>query len=63
MKAKFMGKSDPLGLLNEKIYEILSIEKGPGNTDWYRVIDETGDDYLYFSESFEIVEDEEDESV
>lgn len=57
MKAKYSGQSDSLMLLNGKVYEVISVEDGPSNTKWYRVIDETGDDYLYLSDDFEIVED------
>lgn len=53
MKAKYLGQSDPLRLLKDKIYDILSIEKG-----WYRIVDETGEDYLYPPDGFEIVEGE-----
>ncbi len=52
MKVKFTGKTDPLALINGKIYEVISVEK-----DWYRIVDETGEDYLYPPESFEIVEE------
>lgn len=48
MKVKYIGESDPLRFLNGKIYEVLSIEHG-----WYRIIDETGEDYLYPPEHFE----------
>lgn len=51
MKVKFKGKSDPLALINGKIYDVLSIECG-----WYRIVDETGEDYLYRPECFEIIE-------
>ena len=34
-----------------EIYEVLSIEKG-----WYRIVDDTGEDYLYPPEAFEIAE-------
>ncbi|MEA4972930.1 hypothetical protein SDC9_155560 [bioreactor metagenome] len=58
MKAKFIGKTDPVALINGKIYDVLSIEK-----DWYRIVDEEGLDddeelqgYLYPKECFEIVE-------
>ena len=34
-----------------KVYEVLSVEKG-----WYRIVDESEDDYLYPPELFEIVE-------
>lgn len=59
MKAKFIGESDPLVLLNGKIYDVISVERG-----WYRIVDEEGADdddklpgYLYPPEAFEIVEE------
>ena len=52
MKVKFLGEDDPLALLHNKIYEVLSIEK-----KWYRIIDETNEDYLYPPDLFEIIED------
>lgn len=39
-------------LTHGKLYEILSVEK-----DWYRVIDDSGEDYLYPPELFELLED------
>ena len=53
MKVKYLGKSDPLELLNGKIYDVVSIER-----DWYRIIDETKMDYLYPPKCFEIVEED-----
>nr|DAI66263.1 MAG TPA: hypothetical protein [Caudoviricetes sp.] len=50
MKVKYIGKSDPLELINGKIYNVISIEKGG-----YRIIDETSEDYLYPPELFEII--------
>lgn len=50
MKVRFIGETDPIYMINGKIYEVLSIEKG-----WYRIIDEEGEDYLYLPELFEIV--------
>ncbi len=60
MKVKYLGESDSLMLLNGKIYEVIAVEQEPAGGDWYRIIDETGEDYLYLAkaESFEIVEDE-----
>lgn len=52
MKVRFLGKTNPLMLTHGKIYEVLSIEK-----DWYRIIDDTNDDYLYPPNFFEIVEE------
>lgn len=51
MKVKFTGESDPFALLHDKIYDVVSIEKG-----WYRIIDETDEDYLYPPAPFEIVD-------
>ena len=49
MKIKYIGEnSSPLSLINGKIYECLGRE-----CDRYRVIDETGEDYLYPIEDFE----------
>lgn len=53
MKVKYIGSvSDPMELITGKIYDCIGIEK-----DWYRVIDETDEDYLYPIEEFEIVEE------
>jgi hypothetical protein len=53
MKVKWKGKTEFLVLTHDKIYEVLSIEKG-----WYRVVDDSDDDYLYPPKYFEIVEEE-----
>lgn len=52
MRVKYIGESDPLGLTSGKVYDVLSIEYG-----YYRIVDETGEDFLYDSDSFEIVEE------
>ena len=52
MKVKYIGRSSPLALIHDKIYDVLSVEKA-----WYRVVDETEEDYLYPPEDFEIVEE------
>ncbi len=39
-------------LLKDKIYTVEAIEK-----DYYRIIDESGEDYLYHKSVFEIVEE------
>jgi hypothetical protein len=54
MKVKYIGESDPLELLNGKVYDVLEVDEMVG---WYRVVDETGDDYLFPPESFEVVEE------
>lgn len=51
LKIKYIGETDFLVLTHNKIYDVISIEK-----DWYRIIDDSGEDYLYPPELFEIVE-------
>lgn len=50
MRVRWKGISEFLVLTHNKIYEVLSIEKG-----WYRLVDDSGEDYLYPPEQFEIV--------
>lgn len=52
MKVKWKGKTDFLALTHDKVYTVLAVEKG-----WYRVVDDSGDDYLYPPEQFEVVDD------
>ena len=53
MKVKYVGlEVDPLGVISGRIYDCFGIEK-----EWYRIIDETGEDYLYPPKDFEIIED------
>ena len=51
MKVKYTGKTSFLVLTNGKIYDVISVEKG-----WYRIKDDSGEDYLYPPESFEVIE-------
>lgn len=51
MKVKYKGKSD-VSLTNGKIYEVVSVEQS-----WYRIIDNTEEDYLFSPDEFEIVEE------
>jgi hypothetical protein len=51
MKVKYIGKTLPLELTNGKEYNVKSVEK-----EWYRIIDDTGEDYLYPPTEFEIIE-------
>lgn len=53
MNVRWKGKSRFLVLTYGKIYTVLSIEK-----EWYRLIDDSGEDYLYPPEMFEIVEEQ-----
>lgn len=52
MKVKFLGKTEFLVLTHGRVYEVLSVEKG-----FYRIVDDSGDDYLYPPEYFEIIEE------
>lgn len=51
MKVRYNGESDPLSLINGKVYNVLAVEYG-----YYRIVDETGEDYLYDSDAFDVVE-------
>ena len=51
MKVRYIGNSRELN--KNQIYEVLSIE-----SDWYRIIDNSDEDYLYSPEGFEVVEKE-----
>jgi hypothetical protein len=53
MKARYKGRSSNFGLLENKVYEILAVE---ADGLFYRVVDETGEDYLYFAEDFDIID-------
>mgnify|MGYP004478856195 CR=1 FL=1 len=50
MKVKYKGKTD-ISLTNGKVYDVLSVENG-----WYRIVDDTEEDYLFSPEDFEIVQ-------
>ena len=52
MKVRYLGKTEFLVLTNNKVYDVISVEKG-----WYRVVDASGEDYLYPPKYFEIVEE------
>ena len=47
MYKKYIGKSDPLSLINGKVYEGISVQH-----KWYQIVDETGEDYMYPPEFF-----------
>ena len=53
-KVRYTGESDPLYFINGKEYDVIGEEMG-----MYRIVDETGDDYLYDldDDEFEIVEE------
>lgn len=50
MRVKYTGKSD-VSLTNGKLYEVMAIEMS-----WYRIIDDTGEDYLFSPDEFIVVE-------
>lgn len=52
MKVKYLGKVDTVALEKDKIYDVMSIEKG-----WYRIMTELDEDYLFPPEQFEIIEE------
>ena len=51
MKVKYIG-NDTVAFDKEKVYEVLSIEKG-----WFRIMTELDEDYLFPPVVFEIIED------
>ena len=51
MKVKYVGEYYKFSLVKGKIYDVQAIEDG-----WYRIIDETGEDYLFSPKEFEIVD-------
>lgn len=50
MKVRYLGESC-VSLTNGKIYDVLSVER-----TWYRIVDDTEEDYLFDPDMFEIVE-------
>ena len=52
MKVRYLGKTEFLVLTNDKIYDVLSVERG-----YYRIRDDSGEDYLYPPRYFKIVEE------
>ena len=61
MKVKYIGKeredyvfkNDSIALIHGKVYEVLEISE---KLKYYRIVDESGEDYLYPPHFFEIVE-------
>lgn len=48
-------KSPNIDLIVGKVYEVLSVDTDPAGRKSLRVIDESGEDYLYGSTFFEVV--------
>lgn len=64
MIVRYRGESNPLALTKGAEYEVISIEMGPADSRWYRIVLEDDDDdgsgvpgYLYPAELFEIVDE------
>ena len=53
MKVKWKGKTEYLVLTEGKEYDVMSIEN-----KWYRIVDDSGEDYLYPPDMFEVTERE-----
>jgi len=51
MKVKYIGNARKLAFKKEKVYEVMSIEKG-----WFRIMTELDEDYLFPPHVFEVVE-------
>ena len=52
MKVVYLGPTESHTLEHGRVYEVLSEEDG-----WYRIIDKSGEDYLYPKDEFKILED------
>lgn len=52
MKVRYLGNTEGISLTKNKIYEALDYEEG-----FLRVIEDTGEDYLYDSEKFQVIEE------
>ena len=53
MRIKYKGKTIFPNLTHNKIYDVVSIEK-----KWYRVVDDSGEDYIYAPEQFDIIDND-----
>lgn len=52
MRVRYIGLVDTPALVKDKIYDVISIEKG-----WVRIMTELDEDYLFPPEQFEFIED------
>lgn len=52
LKVKYIGGYYKVSLIKGNVYNVISIAEGI-----YRIIDETGEDYLFRSSDFEIIEE------
>jgi hypothetical protein len=51
VKVKFISEGSDFTLITGKIYDVLEETER-----FYRIVDETGEDYLYGKDDFEIIE-------
>lgn len=51
MKVKYKGKSD-VSMTKGNEYEVIAVEGG-----WFRIVDDTDDDYLFPPEDFDVIEE------
>lgn len=51
---KYIGESDELSFLNGKIYNCVGYDD---QFDMAKLVDETNEDYFYYLDKFELVED------
>lgn len=52
IKVKYIGPDDPLSLRHGKVYNARILQKG-----WFGIVDESGEEYAYAPEAFQIVRD------
>ena len=52
IRVRYTGESDPLYFIHGKEYAVIGEEMG-----MYRIVDETGEDYLYDLDEFVVVEE------
>ena len=57
MKVKYNGSTD-VSLTNGNVYEVIAVENG-----WYRIVDDTKDDYLFAPDDFEVIENHKKENT
>lgn len=50
LKVKYIGVDNPLSLRTGKIYDARILKNG-----WYGIVDESGEEYAYPPEAFEVV--------
>ena len=51
MKVRYIGDYYKVSLVKGKIYDVMSVDDG-----WCRIVDETGEDYLFPLDQFETIQ-------